>query len=621
MSSSERPAEAPPAGSEILRFPNGSIIPDTSAPPSSVVQMVSYFARTTPDATALQSEAEAISYGELEAQANQLAHYLRSLDVGTDVLVGLCLERSVAMVVAALAIMKAGGAYLPLDPAYPAERLAYMLEDSRVPVLITRSAISRTLATGKRTVVELDHRTSEIARQPRTALDVAQSGKDLAYVIYTSGSDGHPKGAQITHSGLLNLILWHQRAFHITADDRASQLASMSFDAAVWELWPYLASGASVTFCDEMTRLTPQSLHAWLVNKQITIGFVPTALAERLMTMEWPSHCSLRTLLTGADTLHRYPASNLPFQVVNNYGPTECTVVATSGVVPPRGNNESQPSIGRPIDNVEVHILDEALKPVAPGASGELCIGGAGLARGYLHRPDLDQEKFISHPLLTGARLYRTGDLARQLPDGEIEFIGRRDGQIKIRGFRVEPNEIVSLLDQHPGVQASMVIAREDVGDSKQLIAYVVPVPDSELTHTSLIEFSRERLPDYMVPAIFVRMDTLPLNHNGKVDRTQLPLPDAGNIIGDGKRSSPQNAIEARIVAILSELLGVPGIGTQDNFFFLGGHSLLGTQLIARLRDSFGVELSLRRIFDSPTAAELAVEIETRLSKISPAAD
>jgi acyl carrier protein len=296
-------------------------------------------------------------------------------------------------------------------------------------------------------------------------------------------------------------------------------------------------------------------------------------------------------------------------------------VVATSGIVTPGASADSQPSIGRPIDNVQIYILDEELRTVTPGTSGEICIGGSGLARGYLHRPDLDQEKFISHPQHPGERLYRTGDLGRQLPNGEIEFIGRRDGQIKIRGFRVEPNEIVSVLDQHPGVQASMVIARDDVGDSKQLIAYVVPAAEIELSHTSLLGFSREHLPDYMVPAIFVRMNALPLNHNGKVDRTQLPLPDAGNIIGDSDRSAPQNAVEERIVAILAELLGVPGIGTQDNFFFLGGHSLLGTQLIARLRDSFGVELSLRRIFDSPTAAELAVEIETRLAKMIPAAD
>lgn len=563
-----------------------------------------------------------MSYGELDKQSNQLARLLRTMGVQTDVLVGLCLDRSAAMVVAALAILKAGGAYLPLDPSYPLERLGYMLQDSRVPVLITSAAMSRNLPGGDRITLEMDTNGREIARQPNTALDVESSESDLAYVIYTSGSDGRPKGAQITHGALLNLIAWHQRAFAVTAADRASQLASMSFDAAVWELWPYLTAGASVTFCDEMTRLTPQSLQDWLVQKRMTIGFVPTALAERLMTMDWPTPCSLRILLTGADTLHRHPSPSLPFRVVNNYGPTECAVVATSGEVSAQSSNGNQPSIGRPIDNVEIRILDENLCPVAAGSSGEICIGGAGLARGYLNRPDLDLEKFI---ILAGQRFYRTGDLGRWLANGEIEFIGRRDGQIKIRGFRVEPDEIVGVLDQSPAVEASMVVAREDVGDSKQLIAYIVPVQEAKLSHTALLEFCRERLPDYMLPAIFVRIDALPLNHNGKVDRTVLPLPDSGNIIGDEGRNAPQNApqnaLEARIVAILTELLGVPGIGTRDNFFFLGGHSLLGTQLIARLRDSFGVELSLRRIFDSPTAAELAVEIETRLARANPAAD
>lgn len=619
MSSQERSARMPTADVVLFSPLTGEA---TVAGTGSLVEMIRVHTRNTPQAHALIAGVETMSYEELETQSNQLAHYLRTLGVGRDVLVGLCLERSASTVVAALAVIKAGGAYLPLDPAYPVERLAFMLQDSRVPVLITRSAISRGLPAAKRLTVELDLQATDIANCPATAVGSAPSEDDLAYVIYTSGSDGHPKGAQITHGALLNLISWHHRAFSVTADDRASQLASMSFDAAVWELWPYLAAGASVTFCDEMTRLTHQSLHDWLLQKHITIGFVPTALAERLMVMEWPAQCALRTLLTGADTLHRHPPSTLPFRVVNNYGPTECTVVATSGTVPPQASNGSQPSIGRPIDNVEIRILDEELRPVATGASGELCIGGVGVARGYLNRPDLDLEKFV---VLAGQRFYRTGDLGRLLPTGEIEFIGRRDGQIKIRGYRVELNEIVGALDQHLSVQASMVIAREDVGDSKQLIAYVVAAPEAALSHTTLQGFLRERLPDYMLPAIFVRMDALPLNHNGKVDRTLLPLPDASNIVGDDGRDAPQNApqnpVEARIVAILAELLGVPGIGTRDNFFFLGGHSLLGTQLIARLRDSFGVELSLRRIFDSPTAAELAVEIQTILGKANPAAD
>jgi len=314
--------------------------------------------------------------------------------------------------------------------------------------------------------------------------------------------------------------------------------------------------------------------------------------------------------------LHRYPAPGLPFAVVNNYGPTECTVVATSGEVLPNDHPDRKPTIGRPIDNVQIHILDDELRPVPAGQIGEVYIGGAGLARGYRNRPDLDGEKFIPNPFNRAAneRLYRTGDLGRYLGDGQIAFVGRIDSQIKIRGYRIEPNEIISVLNQHPGVQASVVVARDDAAGNKQLVAYVVPTRGAQLSYASLVLFAREYLPGYMVPGLFVQIDSLPVNSNGKVDRASLPAPDPTNIIGDQGRGRPQTAIEKRIVRILGDLLGIEGIGTNDNFFFLGGHSLLGTQLIARLRDAFGVELSLRRVFDSPTAAELAREIETLLA-------
>jgi amino acid adenylation domain-containing protein len=581
-----------------------------------VPDLVSLHARRTPEALALASATELLSYQNLEERANQLARYLRSLGVGPDVPVGVCLERSPSMAMVALAILKAGGAYVPLDPLYPPERLAFMLEDSQVPILITRESLNQQLPRNGWKVVDIEEQASEIAQQSTTPLEEVISGSQLAYVIFTSGSDGHPKGVQVTHAALLNLVEWHMRAFDIVAGDRASQLASVSFDAAVWEVWPYLAVGSSVHFCDETTRLTHESLQEWLLTEGISISFVPTTLAERLMTMEWPSGCALRVLLTGADTLHRYPAPGLPFAVVNNYGPTECTVVATSGEVLPNDHPDRKPTIGRPIDNVQIHILDEELRPLPAGQIGEVYIGGAGLARGYRNRPDLDREKFISNPFSSApnARLYRTGDLGRYLPDGQIAFVGRIDSQIKIRGYRIEPNEIISVLTQHPGVQASVVVARDDAAGNKQLVGYVVPAEGAQLSYASLVLFAREYLPDYMVPGLFVQIDSLPVNSNGKVDRTSLPAPDLANIIGDQGRGRPQTAIEKRIVRILGDLLGIGGIGTNDNFFFLGGHSLLGTQLIARLRDAFGVELSLRSVFDSPTAAELAIEIETLLA-------
>jgi acyl-coenzyme A synthetase/AMP-(fatty) acid ligase/acyl carrier protein len=444
----------------------------------------------------------------------------------------------------------------------------------------------------------------------------------LAYVIYTSGSTGQPKGVQITNRGLLNLIYWHRRAFSITAADRASQVASFGFDAAVWEVWPYLTAGASVHFPNDATRGSAVSLREWLLERKITVSFVPTAMAESLLELDWPAQLPLRLLLTGADTLHRYPAASLPFALINNYGPTECTVVTTSGEVVPDASKDRQPSIGRPIDNVQVHILDDQLEPVPLGEVGELFIGGDGLARGYLNRPQQNEEAFIPSPFsdANGERLYRTGDLARYLPDGQIAFVGRTDEQVKIRGYRIEPNEIVMRLNQYPGVQTSQVVVRTETSGEKRLVAYLVAA-ETRLTRSALQDYLRGYLPDYMVPAAFVRLDLLPLKASGKVDRALLPAPTATNTIDDDVYIAPRTAVERRVVSILSELLGIEKVGVNDNFFFLGGHSLLGTQLIARARDSFSVELPLRTVFDRPTAAELSAEIERMLRTDAISAD
>ena len=614
MSSWQRNADTTPSASDQTTATSNNPLNLSSA--RYVTELFGLQARTTPDALALASASELITYRRLDERSNQLAHHLRAVGVGPEVMVGLCLERSPSMAMAALAILKAGGAYLPLDPSYPPERLSFMLEDSRVPVLITRDSINQQLPRNGWKVVDIEAQEQAIAQHPTTAPAPIVAGKQLAYVIYTSGSDGQPKGVQITHDALSNLIRWHLRAFNVTPGDRASQVASVSFDAAVWELWPYLTIGASVHFCDDTTRMSHESLREWLLDRKITISFVPTALAERLVTMEWTEPCPLRVLLTGGDTLHRYPATDLPFVAINNYGPTECAVVATSGPISSTESASRKPTIGRAIDNVQVYILDDELHEVPAGSVGEIYIGGAGLARGYLNRPDLDAQKFILNPFSKNpeSRLYRTGDLGRLAPDGQIAFIGRIDSQIKIRGYRIEPNEIISVLGQHPGVQASAVVARDDVAGNKQLVAYVVPVPGAQLSYASLHLFAREYLPDYMVPPIFVQIAALPMTSNGKVDRNGLPLPDPTNVIGDPVRETPHTPVEQKIVAILSELLGVEGVGVNDNFFFLGGHSLLGTQLIARVRDAFGVELSLRCVFDSPTAAELSEEIENLLA-------
>jgi amino acid adenylation domain-containing protein len=567
-----------------------------------------------PDGPALVSDSQTLTYRELEVRANQLAHHLRKLGVGPEVLVGLCLGRSPLMVVAALAILKAGGAYIPLDPDYPAERLRFMLDDAKTAVLIARQEICERIGSGRWKTLDIEKRALQISDYPETAPEVSLSGENLAYVIYTSGSTGRPKGVQITHQSLLNLVWWHQRAFAISPSDRASQVASVGFDAAVWEIWPNLAAGSSVHFPDEAMRVTPEPLRDWLVAERITVSFVPTPLAEALIALEWPGETALRLLLTGGDALHHYPRANLPFQLINNYGPTECTVVATSGVVAPGGHPDGSPPIGRPIDNFEVYILGEHLQPVSNGATGELHIAGRGVGRGYINRPDLNAQRFVANPFTqtSGERMYKTGDLAHYLPDGQIAFVGRVDEQIKVRGYRIEPEEIVTLLDRCYGVEASVVVARGEDGDTR-LIAYVVPTPGVKLDHDSLQAYLKKYLPDYMIPAVFVRIDKLPIGPNGKVDRAMLPAPTPENTNEDKVHVGPSTPVEARVVAILAELLGVKTVSMHDNFFFLGGHSLLGTQLIARARDSFGIELPLRTVFDSPTASHLSAEIERLL--------
>ncbi len=429
-------------------------------------------------------------------------------------------------------------------------------------------------------------------------------------MIYTSGSTGQPKGVEITRGGLENLIQWHLKAFHVTAADRASLLASIGFDATVWELWPYLAAGASVHIPEETLRTQVEPLRDWLVREAITVSFVATPLAELLTLLTWPARTALRLLLTGADTLHRRPPQGLPFSLINNYGPTECTVVATSGVVAPFGTEPKQPSIGFAIDNTQLYILDGQMRPVAQGTIGELYIGGVGLARGYRNQTQLTAEKFVHDPLTngSGSRLYRTGDRARTLRGGDIEFLGRLDDQIKIRGYRVELDEISSVLDSHPDVKASVVAAAGDSED-KRLIAYLVLWPESKANAGAFRDFLQRQLPDYMIPATFVRLDALPLTNNGKVNRAALPAPN-GNTLPDETYVAPRSLVEQRLAELIAPLLHVERVGVNDNFFLLGGHSLLGTQLLTRIGESFGVEMSLLTIFDHPTLAGMSAEIE-----------
>ena len=581
----------------------------------SVPQLIAAQVAAAPDAIAVTHGKLSLTYRELDQRADRLAQRLLGLGAGPDVIVGIYLNRSLALIVAALAVLKAGGAYLPLDPNYPAERLAFLLTDARASVLVTGECMQGTLPAHPEHVVLLGPQGEFNDGQSSEPVIPQTKASDLAYVIYTSGSTGQPKGVEVSHGSLLNLICWHQRAFKVTSADRASQLSALGFDAAVWELWPYLTAGASIHLPDGVRTDQPEAVQDWLIRQGITITFLPTPLAERLMTLEWPAKISLRSMLTGADVLHHYPPRKLRFQLVNNYGPTECTVVATSGTVLPNEHPDRLPTIGRPIDNVQIHILNEEMREVPNGEAGEIYIGGAGLARGYRNRPDLTTDRFVPNPFSSdpGARLYKTGDLARYLPDGQIAFLGRIDEQIKIRGFRIEPAEIVKVLDEHPAVQSSIVVAREIAPGDKRLVAYFVPSPKAQPTHTEIRNFIAGHLPDYLVPATFVRLAVLPLNASGKVDRAALPAPDTENTLRDNVFVAPRNPVEERLAAIVAPLLGLDKVSMEDNFFLLGGHSLLGTQMIARVRDAFGIELTLRTLFDAPTVSKLATQIEALL--------
>lgn len=580
-----------------------------------VPQLVEEQAVLRPEAVALVAGDQALNYQAVNQRANQLAHYLRASGVCANVLVGVCMERSPEMVIGLLGILKAGGAYVPLDPAYPPERLAFMLEDAQAPILITQQSLKAKLPARSAHIICLDEDAPLLAQQSQSDLSATTTADDLAYVIYTSGSTGRPKGVQITHKGLLNLLFWHQRAFAVTAADRATQVASPAFDATGWELWPYLCCGASVYLVDEERRTLPAALRDWLVSSGITISFLPTALAESMLALEWPPDTALRLLLTGADTLHQYPRASLPFALINNYGPTEATVVATSGRVSPAAQGDTSPSIGRPIANTQVYILDESLRQVPIGTPGELCIGGDGLARGYLHQPELTAEKFIPHPLSAepGARLYRTGDLARYLPDGQLAFLGRIDQQIKIRGYRIEPGEIVAALNRHPAIQTSYVLAREDASGERRLVAYLALKPGMQVTCSDVQNTVKAYLPDYMVPASFVTLEDLPVTPNGKIDRAALPAPNEHNTLRDEVFASPSTPTEKKIAEIVSALLKAERVGVEDNFFLLGGHSMLGAQLVTRISETFGVELPLRALFEAPTVRQLANKVELRL--------
>ncbi|MFZ5918976.1 MAG: amino acid adenylation domain-containing protein [Chloroflexota bacterium] len=561
-----------------------------------------------PEAAAVVFGDESLTYAELNRRANRLAHYLQRLGVRPETLVGICTERSIEMIVGILGVLKAGGAYVPLDPAYPTERLAFMLEDAGVLILLTQQHLMAKLPTDKMQKICLDTDWNTMAGETRNNPKSEVTGNNLAYVIYTSGSTGKPKGVQIQHNGLLNLVHWHQKAFSVSQTDRATQIAGPGFDASVWELWPYLTLGASIHIPDEGTRASPLELQKWLVENAITISFLPTPLAESILALEWPDNVALRVLLTGGDKLNYHPLPTIPFELVNNYGPTEDTVVTTSGVVPAKTRCETAPGIGRPIANTRVYLLDSNLQPAPVGVPAELHIGGVGVGRGYLNRPELTAGRFIPDPFGDdpGARLYKSGDLARYRADGEIEFLGRMDHQVKVRGFRIELGEIEAVLHQVASVREAAVLARQDAPGDKRLVAYLVLAEGHAGVVDDLRAHIQKKLPQYMVPSAFVILERMPLTPSGKLDRRALPAPDGARV--DGKRAlvPPRDALELQLTLIWEDILGTRPIGVKDNFFELGGHSLLAVRLVAQVQQKLGKTLPLVALFRQPTIEHLA---------------
>ncbi|MEH2238477.1 amino acid adenylation domain-containing protein [Nostoc sp.] len=461
-------------------------------------QLFERIAEQNPDATALVFGNEQFSYKELNIRSNQLAHYLKKLGVKAEVLVGLCVERSFDMVMGMLSILKAGGAYVPLDPSYPSERLNFMLKDAQVSVLLTHEQWLERLENNNSKIICLDKDCKIIAQEIKDNLCSQVTADNLAYVIYTSGSTGKPKGVQIEHRGLLNLVFWHHKAFTVSHIDRVTQIAGIAFDACSWEIWPYLSVGASIYIVNDEIRRSPEYLRDWLISKKITISFLPTPIAEKFLLLDFAQDAALRILLIGGEKLNQYPSNDHFFQVINNYGPTENTVVTTSGHIYLQNNENVAPTIGHPIANTQVYILDKHLQPVPIGVSGDLYISGDGLARGYLNRPDLTAQCFISHSFTNKlkARLYKTSDLVRYRVDGNIEFLGRLDEQVKIRGYRIELGEIEAVLSQHPAVQQTVVISREDKEKEKQLVAYVVAKAEykSEQENIQLMQLQNEQV-------------------------------------------------------------------------------------------------------------------------------
>ena len=586
---------------------------DTSADyprDQSIHQLFEAQAARTPEAIAVVWEGGELGYGELDARANRLAHHLMALGVGPETLVGVCLERSPALIVALLGILKAGGAYVPLDPNYPPARLAFMLADTQAPVLLTEEVLLGQLPSYEGHVLCLDRDRDAIAGGPDSDPPCRTTAENAAYVIYTSGSTGEPKGVVLTHANATAFLAWANRTFDRASMERTLFSTSICFDLSIFELFAPLVSGCTVLLVRDALELSqaPSALAPSLLNT------VPSAALALLEAQALPT--GLRTICLAGEPLRAELVAGLrdaapKARIYNLYGPTECTTYATCCEV----DRGARITIGRPVSNTEVYILDAQLRPAPIGVSGEIYLAGAGLTRGYLNRPGLTAEKFVADPFSTvaGMRMYRTGDLARYRPDGNIEFLGRLDDQVKIRGFRIEPGEIEAVLGDHPAVRQAVVQAREDTPGDKRLIAYVVPVDPAFGDTEPLSALLRERLPHFMRPAAFVVLDALPLTANGKIDRKALPAPDGRAYAGHYE--APVGEIETTLAEIWAAVLQLDKVGRHDSFFELGGHSLLAVSVLERMRRA-GLHVDIRSFFTTPTVAALALEVSNESGEV-----
>ena len=555
--------------------------------------------KRTPEATAVIGESESLTYAELNRRANSLARHLRSLGVGPEVPAGVCRERSPELIVSLLAVLKAGGAYIPLDPAYPTQRLTFILEDSGAGVLLTEPHLRELFGDWTGTVVCGSDQPEEEDLEPRV------DAENLAYVIYTSGSTGQPKGVAIEHRSAVTLIQWAQEYFQPGDFARVLASTSICFDLSVFEIFVPLSCGGAIVLARDL-------LHVPSLDQITLINTVPSAMTELLRLGGLSSSVRVVSLAgepLRASLVEQIYQHSAATRVFNLYGPSEDTTYSTAALI--RKDSSAAPSIGRPIANTQVYLLDSQLEPVPLRATGELYIGGEGLARGYVNRAALTAERFIPDPFSNrpGARLYRTGDIARYRDDGEIEFLGRKDNQVKIRGFRIEPGETEAALSTHPAIRDVAVCTHEDGIDNKRLVAYIVFERDQTASVTELRNFLKSRLPDYLVPSVLIPLPALPVLPNGKVDRRALPEPASDRPVLDKSYVAPRTVVEDQLAQIWARMLKVEKVGIHDNLFDLGGHSLLATQVISQMRETFMIELSPRRLFAEPTIEQLAILI------------